>query len=63
MILYGQQIEFCVEVMVVKKKVTIVLGIICIVAISTMIMFSFAEQMHNNVKIVSVLNRQHACFG
>ena len=40
MILYGQQIEFCVEVMVVKKKVTIVLGIISIVAISTMIMFS-----------------------
>ncbi len=36
----GQQIEFCVEVMVVKKKVTIVLGIISIVAISTMIMFS-----------------------
>ena len=26
-------------------------------------LFSFAEQMHNNVKIVSVLNRQHACFG
>ena len=27
------------------------------------ILFSFAEQIHNNVKIVSVLNRQHACFG
>ena len=40
MISYGQQIELCVEVMVVKKKVTIVLGIISIVAISTMIMFS-----------------------
>ena len=40
MISYGQQIELCVEVMVIKKKVTIVLGIITIVAISTMIMFS-----------------------
>ena len=40
MISYGQQIELCVEVMAVKKKVTIVLVIISIVAISTMIMFS-----------------------
>ena len=40
MISYGQQIELCVEVMAVKKKVTIVLVIISIVAISIMIMFS-----------------------
>ena len=44
MISYGQQIELCVEVMVVKKKVTIVLGIISIVAISTMIMFSICRR-------------------
>ena len=43
MISYGQQIELCVEVMAVKKKVTIVLVIICIVAISLMIMFSIIQ--------------------
>ena len=44
MISYGQQIELCVEVMAVKKKVTIVLVIISIVAISIMIMFSIYKK-------------------
>ena len=51
MISYGQQIELCVEVMAVKKKVTIVLVIISIVAISTMIMFSTYKYRKANAAI------------
>ena len=41
----SNKLNLCVEVMVIKKKVTIVLGIITIVAISTMIMFSIYNSL------------------